>query len=275
MATRERTSSKGLGMSFSVPLREEVQNRHVRFAAMGMWANPSNHSPARRGWPSASAAMCPRSDGRQARAQLRRVAAPRAGLRQGCRRLGRYRLTAVTATDSPSKSATNEQSSWLACHRGQNALSVWRSSAMKPAASPCRFKKVLQKYPALARDPKAPRTRLRRDQSLVLVAPSPPPWNIPALPTPSPRTRDAYEDWKEWWGRSAGTANTHHELTLWALAGVPPNAPQVSAWKKTAAEPALLVATPGVLPTPTAAFGFWDLPGPFHPRPARPRRPVG
>ena len=40
---------KGLGMSFSVPLREEVQNRHVRFGGdVGMWAEPVKPLTGRR-----------------------------------------------------------------------------------------------------------------------------------------------------------------------------------------------------------------------------------
>jgi hypothetical protein len=67
----------------------------------------------------------------------------------------------------------------------------------------------------------------------------------------------AYEDWKQGWDDPLGAANTH-ELTLWALAGVPTNA-QLVGMEKTAAEPALLVATPEYYHA-NRAFGFWSLP---------------
>jgi hypothetical protein len=67
----------------------------------------------------------------------------------------------------------------------------------------------------------------------------------------------AYEDWKEGWDNPLGAANTS-ELTLWALAGVPSNA-QLAGMAKTAAEPALLVATPEYYHA-NRAFGFWSLP---------------
>ncbi len=41
---------RGLGVSFAVPMREQVHNRHVRFsgAGDGLWAEPVQPRPAAR-----------------------------------------------------------------------------------------------------------------------------------------------------------------------------------------------------------------------------------
>jgi len=104
---------KGLGLAFSVPLREEVQNRQVRFG--GTWkcgAEPVKPLVGRRVVTFGQRGMCSRISLPASAYQLRRIAAREQAYIK-MRGLGRLPADAIHGHGFTIREATSEQSSWL------------------------------------------------------------------------------------------------------------------------------------------------------------------
>jgi len=247
---------KGLGMSFSVPLREEVQNRHVRFGGdVGMWAEPVKPLTGRR-----VVAFGQRGDVFPDQMAGKRVpnfaefAAREQAYVRDAADWNAYRLTQLTANGFTIEKRTNEQSSWLHATDGKRSLGLAFLGDITGGVA-VSVKKFWQKYPASLEIQGA--KTASGEIKVWFWSPQAPAMDIRHYDTIGHGLEMAYEDWKPGWDDPLGAANTH-ELTLWALAGVPTNA-ELAGMEKTAAEPALLVATPEYYHA-NRAFGFWSLP---------------
>jgi hypothetical protein len=121
-AIDKRTSSSGLGLAFSVPMREQVHNRHVRFSGEGdgLWAEPVAAAtarplrcPGRHRLPRPTRGQAHRQQGDVQRA--RAEAADRLG------GVGRFQAGATTADGFTIQKRTNPQSCWLDAIAGRRA----------------------------------------------------------------------------------------------------------------------------------------------------------
>ena len=247
---------KGLGLSFSVPLREEVQNRHVRFGGdVGMWAEPVKPLVGRRLVTFAQRGdVFPDQLAGQRIPNFAEFAAREQGYIKDAADWDGYRLTQSTANGFTIEKRTGEQSSWLHATDGKRALGTAFLGDVTGGAA-VAMKKFWQKYPA-SLELEGAKTATG-EMKVWFWSPEAPAMDLRHYDTVGHGLEMAYEDWKEGWDDPLGAANTT-ELTLWALGGVPSNG-QLVAMSKTSSEPGLLVATPEYYHA-NRAFGFWSLP---------------
>jgi hypothetical protein len=247
---------KGLGLSFKVPFREEVVNRHVRFGGdEGMWAEPVKPLVGRRvvSFPGRGEIFPEQLAGkripnfdqfpRQEQPYLRDAAD-----------WDDYRLSQTTPNGFSIAKRTSAEASWLHVTDGHRARGLAALGDVSGGIA-VQVRKFWQKYPAgfEIHGARAPEGELR----VWLWSPEAPAMDLRHYDTKGHNLEFAYEDWKPGWDAALGVANTS-ELTLWALGSVPTNG-QLVEMEKSAAEPALLVAAPEYYHA-QRAFGFWSLP---------------
>jgi hypothetical protein len=241
---------KGLGLSFSVPLREEVINRHVRFGGdEGMWAEPVEPLVGRREmrvFPDQVAGKrIPNTDQYTELQQkyIREIAD-----------WDDYKLTQANANGFVIWKRTQGRSSWLHAAEGKRALGIaFLGDADGGIAVDVR--QFWQKNPAAfeIHGATTPLGELR----VWLWSPDVPAMDMRHYDIRGHGLEMAYEDWKEGWDSPLGVANTS-EMTLWACDGVPANADLVT-MAKAGADPAMLVCAPQYYHD-QRAFGYWSLP---------------
>jgi len=247
---------KGLALSFSVPLREEVINRHVRFGGdEGMWAEPVKPMVGRR-------IITDSADNPVFPAQVAGQRVPNADQyvprqQQYLREIADwddYKLTQGNAHGFVIEKRTQAKSSWLHVTEGKRAMGIAFLGDVTGGIA-VDVEKFWQKNPAAfeIHGATSPLGELR----VWLWAPDAPAMDMRHYDIKGHGLDMAYEDWKEGWDSPLGVANTT-ELTLWARSSVPANADLVK-MAKAGAEPALLVCTPQYYHD-QRAFGFWSLP---------------
>ena len=247
---------KGLGLSFKVPFREEVINRHVRFGGdEGMWAEPVKPLVGRRVISFAGRDdIFPQQLAGQRIPNFDQFSKPQQALIEPAADWDDYRLSQPTPNGFSISKRTSAESSWLHATDGRRARGL-ASLGDVTGGIAVAVKNFWQKYPAglEIHGARTPMGELR----VWLWSPEGPAMDLRHYDTKGHGLEMAYEDWKPGWDAPLGIANTS-ELTLWALASVPSNA-QLVAREKAAAAPALLVATPEYYHS-NRAFGFWSLP---------------
>jgi hypothetical protein len=241
---------KGLGLSFSVPLREEVINRHVRFGGdEGMWAEPVEPLVGRREmrvFPDQVAGKrIPNTDQYTALQQkyIHEIAD-----------WDDYKLTQGNANGFVIEKRTQAKSSWLRATEGKRALGIAFLGDVDGGIA-VDVREFWQKDPAAFEIHGA--TTTLGELRVWLWSPDVPAMDMRHYDIRGHGLEMAYEDWKEGWDSPLGVANTS-ELTLWACDSVPANADLVM-MAKAAAQPAMLVCTPQYYHD-QRAFGFWSLP---------------
>lgn len=247
---------KGLAISFAVPLREEVINRHVRFGGdEGMWAEPVKPMVGRR-------EITNGAQGLVFPTQLAGQRVPNANQyvpaqQQYIRDIADwddYKLTQANAHGFVISKRTQAKSSWLHVTEGKRALGLAFLGDVGGGLA-VDVKKFWQKNPASLEIHGA--TTPLGELRVWLWSPDVPAMDMRHYDIKPHGLDMAYEDWKQDWDAPLGVANTT-ELTLWACAGVPANADLVK-MAKAGAEPSLLVCTPKYYHD-QRAFGFWSLP---------------
>jgi len=247
---------KGLALSFSVPLREEVINRHVRFGGdEGMWAEPVEPLVGRR-------IITSGNQGQIFPAQLAGQRIPNANQyapaqQQYIRDIAQwddYKLTQASANGFVIEKRTQEKSSWLHAAEGKRSLGLAFLGDVTGGIA-VDVKKFWQKNPSALEihGATSPLGELR----VWLWSPDVPAMDMRHYDIKGHGLDMAYEDWKEGWDSPLGVANTA-ELTLWAFSSVPSNADLVSL-AKAGGEPSVLICTPQYYHE-QRAFGFWSLP---------------
>ncbi|MGD0410178.1 MAG: hypothetical protein ABSC18_00615 [Verrucomicrobiota bacterium] len=247
---------KGLALSFSVPLREEVINRHVRFGGdEGMWAEPVEPLVGRR-------IITYGNQGQIFPAQLAGQRIPNANQyapaqQQYIRDIADwddYKLTQASANGFVIEKRTQAKSSWLHVTEGKRALGLAFLGDVTGGIA-VDVRKFWQKNPSALEihGATSPLGELR----VWLWSPDVPAMDMRHYDIKGHGLDMAYEDWKEGWDSPLGVANTA-ELTLWAFSSVPSNADLVK-MARAGAEPAMLVCAPQYYHD-QRAFGFWSLP---------------
>ena len=248
---------KSLGLSFSVPFREEKQNRHVRFAAdgEGVWGEPVLMSPGYRAVLVSNAEEMNRQQllgqripnldtlGEKEKAQFETIAV-----------WDMFKL-AQTGPDSFSfDKRTNTGSSWLHVFHGERARGLAFLGDVTGGLA-VGMKRFWEKFPTALELTGA--STDAGELKLWFWSPDAPAMDLRHYDTVGHDGRISYEDHQEGFSTPTGVANTN-EVMLWAL-GATPTHEEVAAMAKTTNEPPLLVCQPEHYHA-TRTLGIWSLP---------------
>ena len=249
---------KGLGLAFTVPFKEELQNRHLRFAGDdgGIWDQPVRLLPGYR--PQAGPEV-----GRLYAAHLAGERIPNlADLTPQARNAllsvpvwAEARLLQPGPNSWTITKRTSPGAGWLHFTDGHRAGGLVVLGDVSGGLA-VGVKDFWQKYPAAleVHDGAAAAGEIR----VWLWSPDAPAMDLRRYDDEPHGLPVNYEDWKPGWGTPLGIANTH-ELTLRAFAAIPANA-ELAAFARAAGAPPLLVATPEYYHA-LQVFGHWSLPG--------------
>jgi hypothetical protein len=246
---------RGLGLSFSVPLREEVINRHVRFGGdEGMWAEPVKPLVGRRVITSGQGQVFPAQLAGQRIPNANQYVSAQQQYIRDIADWDDYKLTQASANGFVIEKRTQAKSSWLHAAEGKRALGLAFLGDVTGGLA-VDVRKFWQKNPAALEihGATSPLGELR----VWLWSPDVPAMDMRHYDIKGHGLDMAYEDWKEGWDSPLGVANTA-ELTLRVFSSVPSNADLVK-MAKGGADPAMLVCTPQYYHD-QRAFGFWSLP---------------
>jgi len=248
---------KGIGLSFSVPFKEELHNRHLRFVGdgEGVWAQPVVMLPGYR-------AQAGRTVNQLYTTHLAGQRVPNlAELDQEAReaifpmpRWGDAKLTQVGPNSFSIEKRTTAASSWLHYTDGKRArgLAVMGDVSGGLAVG---VKNFWQKYPSSIE-----LTNGASDAGEIKIwlwSPEGGAMDLRHYDTGPHGLSINYEDWKPGWSTPLGIANTA-DLTLWAFTAIPSNADLVE-MAKAANEPPTLVCSPDYYHA-QHVFGRWSLP---------------
>ncbi len=250
---------KAIGMTFTVPFAEELQNRHMRFVGdgSGAWEQPALLLPGYRGRVSAQI-YADQLAGRRT-PNLADYDANTQSAITTCPIWNDTRLTQLGPNSFAISKRTTDGASWLHVTDGRRALGLAVLGDCSGGIA-VGLKNFWQRYPSSLEmnhatkgageltvwfwSPDADAMDLRTyDEELTYV-------NATELAV-------NYEDWKPGWGTAYGVASTH-ELTLWPFAAMPSDEETVAMAKTCAATPAL-VCTPEYYHA-QKVFGYWTLP---------------
>ena len=248
---------KGLGLAFTVPFKEELQNRHLRFVGdgTGVWAQPVRMLPGYR-------SQAGQEIGDLYAAHLGGQRVPNlADLDPRSRAAlltvpiwGDAKLTQTGPNGWSIEKRTTDASSWLHVTDGHRSLGFALMGDVSGGLA-VGVKDFWQKSPASiellngAND--------AGEIRIWLWSPEAAPMDLRSYDTGPHGLSINYEDWKPGWSTPVGIANTH-ELTLWAFDAIPSDEKLV-AMAHAAAAPPILVATPEYYHA-LQVFGHWSLP---------------
>lgn len=255
-ADAQKDFVRGLGIEFSVPFREEIQNRHVRLAGdTGMWAEPVKPLTGRRviAFPQRGNIFPDQLAGKRIPAFAEFPAQGQTDITSAAD-WDDFRLAQLHPDGFTVEKRTNPQSAWLHVldgHRSPGLVFLGDTSGGVAAV----IKDFWQKNPVSLEVNGA--TTKEGKIRLWLWSPQAAPMDMRHYDTKAHGLELAYEDVEPGFSTPYGIGNTS-EITLWALPSVPTNADLVQ-MNKAAAEPALLVCAPEYYHS-NQAFGLWSLP---------------
>lgn len=248
---------RGLGLAFTVPFREELQNRHVRFSGddEGVWGEPVLMSPGYREVLVKGALLMNRDQlegkripnleqlGPKMKAQFETVAL-----------WDTFKLAQLAPDSFTLDKRTGPASSWLHITNGHRARGFAFLGDVSGGLA-VEGKNFWEKYPAALEITGAatPAGELK----LWFWAPDAPAMDLRHYDTIGHDGTISYEDHQDGYSTPYGVANTN-ELTLWALPDTPSNA-AMAALAKTGSEPPLLICAPEYYHA-TQTLGVWSLP---------------
>ncbi len=247
----------GLGLQFDIPFREELQNRHVRFATDGdgLYSSPVLMSPGYR--PSAvhNAVEMNRAQLRGERIpNLDSLPARDKAAMQTIAVWDSFRLNQLTPDSFSLDKRTRPAASWLHIANGARARGLAFAGDVSGGLA-VGVKRFWQKYPVALEIEGA--SRSAATMKVWFWSPDAAPMDLRHYDTIGHDLRVSYEDYQEGFSDPNGVANTS-EATLWATADTPPPEAFV-AMAKTANEPPLLVCAPQHYHD-THTLGVWSLP---------------
>lgn len=251
---------RGLGINFSVPMREEVQNRHVRFSGEGegLWAEPVQPMVGRGGRyvedPDTGEDVYPDQ-----------VAGKRVPDRKEVSEKGRYfladwavwndfRLMQPNADGFTVEKRTNAQSAWIPAGGGDRASGLVFAGDVSGGLG-VGLKDFWQSYPSGLEVRNAGGSAA--DLYVWLWSPEASKMDMRHYDTKPHGLQSVYEDVQQGFTDPYGVARTS-ELTLFPTAGVPSKEKTVQL-AKAGSRPPLLTATPEYLHS-AGVFGYWSLP---------------
>ena len=263
---QDRDFIRGLGLSVRVPMREEVQNRHVRFSGegSGLWAEPVQPLVGRQGryvgYPQAVPAGSKPRDVFPDQIAGRRVPNRDQVSQHGRDLMGEwavwdsFKLVQPNADGFTVLKRTNAKSSWLPAGAGRRASGLVFAGDVTGGLG-ISLRNFWQSYPASlevdgASTPEA-------EVLAWLWSPDAPGMDMRHYDTREHGLEAAYEDVQPGMSTASGVARTS-ELTLFASDGVPSRQESVEE-AQVGQEPPLAVSSPDYLHS-TGVFGIWGLP---------------
>jgi hypothetical protein len=248
---------RGLGMEFDVPLREEIQNRHVRLGGdTGMWAEPVKPLMGRQviEYPQGGGDLFPDQLAGKKIPQFSAFSAEYQALVAAAAQWNDYRLAQLHPDGFSIEKRTHDDDSWVHAldgHRSMGLVFLGDTSGGMAAV----MKDFWQKDPAAMeiRNAATNEGQIR----LWFWSPQASPMDLRHYDDIAHGLEMSYEDVEPGFSEPYGIGNTS-EVTLWAVPSVPPDADLVQ-MSKTAGEPPLLVCTPQYYHD-HQIFGIWSLP---------------
>ncbi len=258
---QEKDFIKGMGFSFAVPFKEELHNRHVRFAGdgTGVWCQPVRLMPGYRNVFGQDA----QENARQYAAHLSGKRMPNleqmpANQRTATLSVAVYndmKLTQVGPDSFSIDKRTTDKASWLHVNNGKRSLGLAVLGDVSGGIA-VGVKDFWQKYPASLEINGAASDA--GEMKIWLWSPdAPQPLDMRTYDTYPHGLSTNYEDFKAGWGTGYGIAHTT-DMTLWAFGAIPEDADVVK-MAKAAAAPPQLVSTPEYYHS-VPALGRWSLP---------------
>lgn len=247
---------KGLGMVFSVPMQEEMHNRHVRFAGEepGIWAEPVRPLIGRRPFFVNGEKIYPDQLAGRPIGNQEEFAQSERELIDDLPIWNDYKLIQNTADGFTIHKRTNPQSTWLDANAGKRATGLAFVGDIKGGLS-VGLKDFWQSYPAALeiRDAAKDVAELK----VWLWSPFAEAMDMRHYDTLAHGLEATYEDVQEGLSTPYGIARTS-EITLFANAEVPSNQ-ILSNQAQRSSRPPLLVASPEYYHK-IPVFGIWSLP---------------
>jgi hypothetical protein len=250
---------RGLGVVFGVPLREQVQNRHVRFSGEngGLWSEPIQPMIGRGGRfvaePGGTADVYPKQvDG--LRVPNREEVTPRSqGWLADWAVWDGFKLSQPNADGFTVVKRTNAESAWIAAGAGRRASGLVFAGDVSGGLA-VSLKNFWQSYPASLEVQKM--STGEAELTVWLWSPDAPGMDLRHYDTKAHGLEAVYEDVQPGFSTAHGVARTS-EMTLFPAAGVPTK-DDTAKMAAMGAAPPLLVATPQYLHA-AQAFGHWGL----------------
>ncbi|HEX8464531.1 MAG TPA: hypothetical protein VF627_07925, partial [Abditibacterium sp.] len=250
---------RGLGVKFEVPLREQPQNRHVRFSGegAGLWAEPIQPMAGRGGRfvanPVGGGDVYPDQVEGKRVPNRENVNARGQGLLADWAVWDDFKLSQPTADGFTIVKRTNSQSAWIPAGAGQRASGfAWVGDVSGGLG--LSLKNFWQSYPA-ALEVQGASTN-NASLTAWLWSPDAPAMDLRHYDTRAHGLDAVYEDIQPGFSTAHGVARTS-ELTLWATSAVPTKA-DTAQMAQMGAQPPLLVASPQHLHE-AQAFGHWGM----------------
>jgi hypothetical protein len=267
---------RGLGIIFSVPMREEIQNRHVRFSGEGngLWAEPIQPLIGRGGRfiarPNNDSTSEPQTNqmrgGRFGRQDVYpdQIAGQRIPNKEQLDRNGQnllekwaiwddFRLLQPNADGFTIEKRTNPESCWLPAGAGKRASGLVFAGDVSGGLA-VGLKDFWQSYPSAL---EVHHARSKTAELRVWMwSPDVPAMDLRHYDIVAHGLEEVYEDVQEGFSTPNGIARTS-ELTLFPTANVP-SKEETAAYAKTASRPPLLVCAAQYLNS-VHAFGYWGL----------------
>ena len=249
----EKDFIKGLGVAFTIPMREQVHNRHVRFSGEGdgLWSEPAQPLTGRRFLP-----------GNPYASQLagKRIANKETFNAAGQKLMtdwavwDDFKLAQTTADGFTIQKRTNPESCWLDAIGGRRSSGLVFAGDVSGGLA-VGVKNFWQSHPASleVRRATSPAAELR----VWLWSPEAPAMDLRHYDTKAHDLDSSYEDVQPGFSTPHGVARTS-ELTLFPSGDVP-SKEETSAHARLSQAPPLLVAPPEHLHS-TGVFGIWSLP---------------
>ena len=250
---------RGLAVVFGVPLREQVQNRHVRFSGEngGLWAEPVQPMVGRGGRfvaePNGTADVYPKQLAGLRVPNREEVSARSQGWLADWAVWDGFKLVQPNADGFTIMKRTNPQSAWLAAGAGHRASGLVFAGDVSGGLG-VSLKNFWQSYPAALEVQKM--STGEGELTVWLWSPDAPAMDLRHYDTKAHGLEAVYEDVQPGFSTPHGVARTS-ELMLFPTASVPAKDDTVKMAAVGAAPPVML-CTPQYLHE-AQAFGVWGL----------------
>jgi hypothetical protein len=256
---------RGLGLSVKVPMREEVQNRHVAFSGEGpgLWTEPVEPLVGRQG----RFVAYPKSDGEAKPRDLYpdQIAGKRVPNRDQVSQHGQdlmaqwavwdsFKLIQPNADGFTILKRTNAQSSWLPAGAGRRASGLVFAGDVSGGLG-VSIRNFWQSFPTSLEVSHA--STEEAEIMAWLWSPDAPGMDMRHYDTRAHGLEAVYEDVQPGLSTATGVARTS-ELTLFAGGGVP-SRDELAKEAQVGQTPPLVVSSPDYVHS-TGVFGIWGLP---------------
>jgi hypothetical protein len=248
---------RGLGLTFTVPMREQAHNRHVRFSGEGegLWSEPLQPLTGRRvlNMPGRGDVYADQLAGKRV-PNHEEFPATGQNLIRDWAIWDSYKLTQPNADGFTIQKRTNPQSCWLDAGAGRRASGLAFVGDVSGGLA-VAVKNFWQSFPASLEVENA--ATAEASLHVWLWSPDAPAMDLRHYDTKAHGLEASYEDVQPGFSTPNGVARTS-ELTLYPTAAVPTKQ-ETAAQSQMAVQPPLLACTPQYLHS-VQAFGIWSLP---------------